>query len=68
MSDNLLTGIVTIALGIIGLATLAVLVAPQAKTRDVIGAAGNALASNIAAAVAPVSGGGFGTFRTGASW
>lgn len=66
MSDNLITGIVTIVLGIIGIATLAVIVAPQARTGQVIQSAGNALAQNIAAAVSPVTGGGMGaTFSTG---
>lgn len=60
MSDNLATGIVSIALGILGVATLAVILSPKAKTAGVIGAGGNALAQNIAAAVSPITGGSVG--------
>jgi len=49
-----------IAAGIIGLATIAVLVSRNAQTSNVISAGGNAFANLINAAVAPVSGGGFG--------
>lgn len=54
MSDNLTTGIVTVALGIIGVATLAVIVSKNANTTGVIQAGGSALANNIGAAVSPV--------------
>jgi hypothetical protein len=57
MSDNLTTGIVTVIMGIIGVATIAVIFGTNAKTSTVIQAGGNALAQNIAAAVSPVTGG-----------
>lgn len=56
MSDNLTTGIVTVVMGIIGIATIAVIVGNKAQTAGVIGAAGGALAQNITAAVSPVTG------------
>lgn len=57
MGENLVTGLVTIAVAIIALASLAVIVSKNAQTPAVIGAAGNALGSSITAAIAPVSGG-----------
>lgn len=60
---NKLTGsIVSIAVAIIGLATLAVLVSRQADTGNVIRSAGQAFSGAIGAAVSPVTGGG--GFRT----
>lgn len=50
-------GIVT---AIIGLAILSVLVSRNAATSQVIGAASKGLAVDLAAATAPVTGGGFG--------
>lgn len=58
MSDQLMTGIVSIALGVLSVATLAVIVSKNANTSGVIQAGGNALATNIQAAVSPVTGGG----------
>lgn len=49
-----------IALAIIGLAIVAVLVSRNAQTGQVIGSAGRAFTSAIGAAVAPVTGAGFG--------
>lgn len=60
MSDQLITAIVSVVLGIIGLATLAVILSPQAQTSQVTKAASQGLATDIAAAVAPVTGGGGG--------
>lgn len=57
MGDNLITGLVTIATAIVGLAIFAVIVSKNAQTPAVINAAGNALGSDITAAVSPVSGG-----------
>ena len=57
MSDNLFTGVVSIAMAIVGVAIIAVLVAPNAKTSQVIGAAGNAFSQALGAATGPVSGG-----------
>lgn len=46
--------IVTIAVAIIGLATVAVIVGNRAKTSDVINSAGNVFVNAIKAAIAPV--------------
>lgn len=62
MGENLITGLVTIALAIVSLATLAVIVSKNAQTPAVINAAGNALGSDIMAAISPVAGG------IGAGW
>ena len=52
--------LVTIAVAITGVATLAVLVSKQANTAGVITAGGNAFSNAIKAAVSPVTGGGSG--------
>lgn len=52
--DRLTESVVTIAVAIIGLATLAVLVGRNAKTADVINAAGTTFTGAIRAAVGPV--------------
>jgi len=57
--NQLTESVVTIAVGIIGLATLAVLVGRNSRTTDVIGAAGGAFNSALATAISPVGGGGF---------
>lgn len=57
MGSNLVTGMITIAVAIISLAALAVIVSKNAQTPAVLNAAGNALGSDIMAAVSPVSGG-----------
>lgn len=57
MSDNLTTGIVTIAMGVIGVATIAVIFSQKSNAPGVIQSAGSALANNIAVAVSPVTGG-----------
>lgn len=56
MSDNMATGIVTIALGVLGVATLAVIFSKNADTAKVINAGGSALAQNIEAATGPITG------------
>lgn len=58
MSDTLFTGIFSVALAIVGVAIVATLVAPNAKTGEVIRSAGGAFSNMIAAATGPVSGGG----------
>lgn len=60
MKNSAIEAIVTIAVAIVGVATLAVLVSRNAATAQVIGAAGSAFSQSIGAAVAPVSGGGSG--------
>ena len=56
MSDNLITAVVSIALAIVGVATLSVILSKNANTAGVIGAGGNALALDLAAATAPITG------------
>jgi hypothetical protein len=56
--DRLTESVVTIAVAIIGLATLAVLVSRNANTSGVISAAGNAFSKSLGVAISPVSGGG----------
>lgn len=57
MTDQLFASVVTIATAIVGVAILAVLVSKNAATADVIQAATSGFAADLAAAVAPVSGG-----------
>lgn len=58
MSDNLVTAVVSIVLAIIGLASLSVLLSPNAQTSNVIKSASGGLATDIMAATGPVTGGG----------
>ena len=64
-------GVVTIATAIVGVAVLAVIVSKNANTSGVISSAGSALATDIGAAVSPVTGGsglgGFGNILGGTS-
>lgn len=57
MSDQLITGVVSIALAIVGVAIIATLVSPNARTAQVMTAGGNAFANSLGAALAPVMGG-----------
>lgn len=61
MSDNLVTAVVSIVLAIIGLASLATILSSKANTSQVIQAASGGLATDIGAAVSPVTGGSIGT-------
>lgn len=56
MSDNLVTGIVSVMLAIVGVGALAVAVSPRAQTGNVVNAGGNAFATALGAAEAPVTG------------
>jgi PRD1 phage membrane DNA delivery len=58
MGDRLIESLTTVAVAIVGIAIIAVLVGQQARTTQVIGAAGQAFAQDIGAAVSPVTGGG----------
>lgn len=58
MSDQLVTSVVTIATGLIGVAIVAVLVSQKANTGSVIQAATSGFASDLSAATSPFSGGG----------
>lgn len=55
--DQLTSAVVTIAVAIVGVATLAVLVSKNAQTPQVISSAGQAFSGALNAATAPVSGG-----------
>lgn len=66
MGDQLISSVTSIATAIIGVAIIAVLVSRNANTGGVIGAAGQAFAQDLGAAVSPVTGGGgIGSFTGG---
>lgn len=56
MENNLVNQLFTVASAIVGVAIIAVLVSNKAQTGQVLGAAGNAFAQGIEAAVSPVTG------------
>lgn len=56
-SSDIWSGVVTIAVAIVGVATLSVIVSKQADTANVIGAAGRSFSGALSAAVSPVTGG-----------
>ena len=56
MSKDAISGVVTVLLAIVGVAIIALLVSPAAKTAGVLGASGNALSQLICKAVSPVTG------------
>ena len=58
MSDQLITSIVTVLTAIIGVAILAVLVSSSSQTSTVIKSASSGFASDLQAALSPVSGSG----------
>lgn len=55
MGKEAIEGLMTVALAIVGVATIAVLVSKNAQTSRILTASGNALATGIGAAVAPVT-------------
>lgn len=57
MSSEIIGQVSAIALAIIGLAVLAVILSRRSNTAGVIGASGSALAKDIGAAIAPITGG-----------
>lgn len=64
--NSVTESVVTVAVAIIGLATLAVIVSRNARTTDIIKAGGGAFNSALATAISPVTGGGMGmNFDTG---
>lgn len=63
--NSALTAVLAIVGGVIGLATLSVLVSRNAQTPAVLGAAGSALSTVIGAAVSPVTGTGMGGGNSG---
>ena len=58
MGDNLIGGVVTVLLAVIGVAIIAVLVSGRSQTPQVLQAGGGAFGSVLGAALAPVTGGG----------
>jgi hypothetical protein len=65
MNNNFVGSLVVILTGIIGVATLAVLVSKNANTAGVIGSAGQAFSGALNAATAPVTGSSQGSFGGG---
>lgn len=59
--EQFTTGIVTVALGLIGVATVAVVLSKNANTAAVTQAASSGFASDLEAALAPVDGSGLGS-------
>ena len=57
MGEHLVTGLLTVATAIVGVAIIAVLVSRNAQTGQVIQSAGSAFAADLAAAVSPITGG-----------
>lgn len=56
MGSDVTSAIVTMALGIIGVATIAVVFSQKANTSQVIGAATGGFATDLLAAVSPITG------------
>lgn len=54
--NEFITPLVTVLMGIIGVAIIATLVSKNAKTTEVIGAGGNAFSMSLATALSPVTG------------
>jgi PRD1 phage membrane DNA delivery len=59
VTENLVSGVVTVLLAIIGVAIIAVLVSQRAQTPQVLSAAGGAFSSTLGAALTPIVGSGF---------
>lgn len=57
MSDKLVTSIVTVLIAIIGVASLAVLLSPNANTGNVIQTGGGTFANALNCALSPITGG-----------
>lgn len=69
MGEELIKSIFTVLTAIVGVAIIAVLVSKNANTAGVVTAGGSAFATDLAAAVSPVTGGAgnsFGGFSGGA--
>ena len=58
MSDQLITSVVTVVTAIIGVAILAVLVSRNSQTVNVVKAASTGFATDLGAALSPLTGGG----------
>lgn len=68
MNSNFLGSMVVVLTGIIGVATLAVLVSKNSNTANVIGSAGSAFSGALNAATAPVTGSSANGFGGGAGF
>lgn len=63
MSDQLITSVVTVLTGIIGVAIIATLVSKNANTSQVLQAGGQAFSTSLSTALSPVTGSsGLGSF------
>jgi hypothetical protein len=60
--------VVTVAVAIVGVATLAVLVSRNSNTAGVIQAAGSAFSNALSVAVSPITGGGGGAGNVASNW
>lgn len=54
--NEILGGVITIAVAIIGVATLSVIVSKQSNTANVIGAASQGFSGALATAISPITG------------
>jgi hypothetical protein len=61
MDDALMNAVVSIALGIIGVASLAVILSKNSNTQGVISTSGAAFSGSLATALSPVTGSGAGS-------
>lgn len=66
--NNVTEQVVTIAVAIVGVATLAVLVSRNSNTAGVISAAGNAFSNALGVAVSPITGGGSNVASNFGNW
>jgi hypothetical protein len=55
MGENLINGLVAVAVAVVGVAIVATLVSKNSQTPDVLSAAGSSLATAIKAATGPVN-------------
>lgn len=62
--NSVTESVVTVAVAIIGLASLAVLVSRNATTKDLIKETGNVFNTGLGIAISPVTGGGNGGFNS----
>lgn len=62
--DNFITPMVTILMGIIGVAIVATLVSNRSNTAGVVSAGGNAFSGALGTALSPIVGGNFGYTNT----
>lgn len=56
MSDNLITGLISVLIALVGLASLSVILSPKAQTSQVLQAGSQGFAADLNAATSPVTG------------